>query len=98
MYFFAGTREAALDVEIYITRKPINGEWTEPVSVANGFEPDANRMATGNPVLFMNKKEKLFLFYKVIKDKQFQGRLKTSLDGGNTWSTSRKLDALFWVT
>ena len=91
--FFAGTREAAPDVEIYITRKPINGEWTEPVSVADGVEPDGDRMATGNPVLFMNKKEKLFLFYKVIKDKQFQGRLETSMDGGSTWSSAQKLDA-----
>lgn len=90
--FFGGTRESHPDVEIRLSRKPVGGEWTTPASVADGVEPGVERMATGNPVLFRPEGEDLILFYKVIKpDVGFVGRLKTSSDGGQTWSDASEV-------
>lgn len=90
--FFAGTKESHPDVEIWLSRKKAGGEWTEPVSVADGNEPGTERMSTGNPVLFRERGGKVILFYKVIKPGVgFAGRLKTSEDGGHTWSEAREV-------
>jgi predicted neuraminidase len=88
--FFAGTRESHPDVEIWLCRKPKGGTWSPPVSVADGKESGMERMSTGNPVLFRERGGKIFLFYKVIDpDIGFIGRLKTSTDGGHTWSDAQ---------
>lgn len=90
--FFGGTRESHPDVETRLSRKPVGGEWTPPVSVADGNEPGGERMSTGNPVLFQERAGEVMLFYKVIKpDVGFLGRVKTSSDGGHTWSEARKV-------
>lgn len=90
--FFGGTRESHPDVETRLSRKPVGGEWTPPVSVADGNEPGGERMSTGNPVLFQECAGEVMLFYKVIKpDVGFLGRVKTSSDGGHTWSEARKV-------
>ena len=89
--FFAGSREAAPDVEIYLSRKKPGGSWSAPVSVANGDE-GGERMSTGNPVLFRDRMGALILFYKVIKpDVGFVGRMKTSNDNGYTWSKATQV-------
>ena len=84
--FFAGSREGAPDVEIWMARKTPGGEWTAPVSVADGNE-GGERMATGNPVLFQPRGGDVMLFYKAFKPgSEFMGRVKTSSDGGHTWN------------
>ena len=91
--FFGGSREGAPDVEIRLSRKPVGGEWTPPVSVAHGDEAGSERMATGNPVLFQERRGDVLLFYKVFKPSDgsagFMGRVKTSRDGGFTWTEAR---------
>jgi len=90
--FFGGTRESHPDVETRLSLKPVGGEWTPPVSVADGNEPGGERMSTGNPVLFQERAGEIMLFYKVIKPGVgFLGRVKTSSDGGRTWSEPRKV-------
>ncbi len=93
--FFGGSAEGAPDVEIRLCRKPVGGEWTSPVSVADGDEPGGDRMSTGNPVLFQERGGDVMLFYKVfdpsIGSAGFKGRVKISKDGGHTWSEARKV-------
>lgn len=89
--FFGGTKERNPDVEIYISRY-INGKWLAPVSVANGIQPEGKRLPTWNPVLYQVPGGDLLLFYKVgPKPSEWWGLMKTSQDGGITWSDATKL-------
>lgn len=90
--FFGGTRERHPDVEIRLSRKPVGGQWTAPTSVADGVQADGKRLPTWNPVLFQPAGGDLMLFYKVgPSPKEWWGMLKTSRDGGRTWSEARRL-------
>ncbi len=90
--FFGGTRERHPDVEIRIARKKPGEEWTEPVSVADGVQPDGTRLPTWNPVLFQPEGGDLMLFYKIgPHPSKWWGMVKTSTDGGHTWSEAEKL-------
>ena len=89
--WFGGTHERHPDVCIWVSRHE-KGKWTAPVEVANGVQPDGTRHPTWNPVLFQPRKAPLMLFYKVgPSPSQWWGELKTSPDGGQTWSTAAKL-------
>jgi len=89
--WFGGTREKHPDVCIWLSRH-VGGQWTAPVEVANGVQPDGTRHPTWNPVLFQPRNAPLMLFYKVGPNpEQWWGELKTSDDGGRTWSAARKL-------
>jgi predicted neuraminidase len=89
--YFGGTKERDPDVEIYISRQ-VNGKWLAPVSAANGIQPDGKRLPTWNPVLYQVPNGELLLFYKVgPKPSEWWGMLKTSKDGGSTWSEATKL-------
>lgn len=89
--FFAGTREAALDVEIYLSRKTPGGSWSAPISVASGDEA-GDRMSSGNPVLFQERNGQVILFYKVFTPgTDFQGRMITSDDNGHSWSAPQQV-------
>ena len=90
--FFGGTRERHPDVEIRIARKPVGGVWSAPVSVADGVQSETERLPTWNPVLFQRSVGDLTLFYKVgPSPKEWWGMVKTSKDGGRTWSEGQKL-------
>ncbi|MES2773088.1 MAG: sialidase family protein [Bacteroidota bacterium] len=90
--FFGGTYERHPDVEIRLSRKKPGGQWTTPVSVANGIQTDTSRLPTWNPVLFQPKGRPLMLFYKVgPSPSEWWGELKTSNDGGITWSMAKRL-------
>jgi predicted neuraminidase len=92
--FFGGTAERNPDVEIRLSRKPPGGVWSPPVSVADGIQSTTNRLPTWNPVLFQPNGADLMLFYKVgPSPSAWWGMVKTSNDGGRTWSEARKLDA-----
>ena len=89
--WFGGTRESAPDVGIWVTSFE-SGRWSEPVEAANGVQPDGTRHPTWNPVLFAAPAERLRLFYKVgPSPRAWWGMVKTSADGGRTWSDAARL-------
>lgn len=89
--WFGGTREGAPDVGIWSSRRE-GGQWTAPVEVANGVESPEKRNPCWNPVLFQPKTGPLMLFYKAGSSPGgWRGLLKTSADGGRTWSKARRL-------
>lgn len=90
--FFGGTAERNPDVEIRLSRKAVGGEWTSPVSVADGVQPGGERFPTWNPVLFQTRSVEILLFYKVgPSPSEWWGMVKTSSDSGRTWSEARRL-------
>lgn len=90
--WFGGTREKHPDVGIWVARRE-NGRWTQGIEVANGVQPDGTRHPTWNPVLFQPRGDApLMLFYKVGPTPEtWWGVLRTSGDGGRTWSEPRRL-------
>ncbi len=52
--WFGGTKEKAPDVGIWVSRLE-GDQWTAPVEVANGLQPDGKQYPTWNPVLFQNQ-------------------------------------------
>jgi hypothetical protein len=87
--YFGGSRESAKDVEIRMNRKSPGGKWEPPVSVAKGMV-NGSKTSTGNPSLFQERGGRLFLFYFAIPGRLL-GKMKTSMDGGKTWSESRTI-------
>ncbi|MFO1485326.1 MAG: exo-alpha-sialidase [Verrucomicrobiaceae bacterium] len=84
--WFAGTAESKPDVCIWSSRSA-DGAWTAPVKVAEGTPHPC-----WNPVLFQPREGDLMLFYKVgPSPSTWWGMLKTSSDGGKTWSEAVKL-------
>jgi predicted neuraminidase len=89
--WFGGTREGSPDVGIWLSRRE-GKAWTAPAEVANGVQPDGTRFPCWNPVLFQPKTGPLMLFYKVGPNvEKWWGLLRTSADGGKTWSAARRL-------
>ncbi|UKM64297.1 exo-alpha-sialidase [Flavobacteriaceae bacterium GSB9] len=89
--WFGGTHERNPDVCIYVSKRK-NGQWTEPVEVANGVQNDTLRYPTWNPVLYQVPNGDLLLYYKVgPHPSTWWGMLKRSSDGGETWSEAEKL-------
>ena len=89
--WFGGTREKGPDVGIWTSRNA-EGQWTAPIEIANGIQPDGKRHPCWNPVLFQPKEGPLLLFYKVGPDPdRWWGMLRTSTDDGRTWSDARRL-------
>lgn len=89
--WFGGTEEKNNDVGIWVSRNT-NGNWSEPVEVANGVESKKLRYPCWNPVLFQPKEGPLMLFYKVgPSPREWWGMLMTSKDGGVSWSKPKKV-------
>jgi predicted neuraminidase len=89
--FFGGTAEKNPDVCIWLSRREA-GQWTVPIEVANGIQPDGKRHPCWNPVLFQPNTGPLLLFYKVGPSPEtWWGMLRTSSDGGRTWSAPTRL-------
>jgi predicted neuraminidase len=89
--WFGGTREGAADVEIWLSRR-VGDQWTPPVEVANGVQPDGKPLPCWNPVLFQPKTGPLRLFYKVgPSPSKWWGMERTSTDDGQTWSEAAPL-------
>ena len=89
--WFGGTREGRSDVGIWVSRNGGEG-WSPPVEVANGIQSPEKRYPCWNPVLFQPKSGPLLLFYKVgPSPRAWWGMLKTSGDGGKTWSKPQRL-------
>jgi predicted neuraminidase len=89
--WFGGTYERHPDVGIWVSHLN-SGQWTAPIEVANGIQEDGTRHPTWNPVLFQPKGASLMLFYKVGPNPEtWWGMLRTSDDGGKTWSAACRL-------
>src|SRR5512132_884593 len=89
--WFGGTAERNPDVGIWVSRYSGN-EWSAPVEVANGVQPDGTRHPCWNPVLFLPSRGPLRLFYKVgPSPRAWWGEERTSTDDGRTWSAAVKL-------
>ncbi|HEY0653489.1 MAG TPA: sialidase family protein [Chryseosolibacter sp.] len=91
MAWFGGAHEGSNDVVIWCSTLK-KKSWTKPVAVADGIVNDSLRFPTWNPVLFQEKGGVLFLFYKVGPNpRQWWGMVKTSTNGGKSWSAPRRL-------
>ena len=89
--WFGGTKERNPDVGIWVSHHQ-NGKWTAPVEVADGKINDTLRYACWNPVLYQVPGGDLMLFYKIGPNVAgWTGWLKTSKDGGHTWSKAQAL-------
>lgn len=97
--WFGGTKERNPDVCIYVAHFE-DGRWSEGVNVADGIDAGPadeagkpTRLPTWNPVLFQPRGgAPLQLFYKVgPHPSKWWGLVKTSPDGGKTWSAARRL-------
>ena len=89
--WFGGTRESHPDVQIWLSRKPIGGSWSEPVPVAKAEEDLGGSVF--NPVIVQCGGDTLQLYY--LSPDINDGRVITSCDGGHTWSKSVALDKQF---
>ena len=84
--WFAGTKEADADTPIWVSRYE-GGTWSVPRSVT----PETG-IQHWNPVLFQRNDGTILLFYKIgypISD--WQTRVLSSQDGGQTWSAPREM-------
>jgi predicted neuraminidase len=89
--WFGGTHEKHPDVGIWVSRFD-RGVWTTPIEVADGVESPAKRHPTWNPVLHQIPGGSLQLYYKVgPSPSTWWGMVKTSSNGGRTWSEARRL-------
>ena len=89
--WFGGTAERNPDVGIWVSRHD-GKQWSAPVEVANGVQPNGPRLPCWNPVLFQPPNGQLVLFYKVGPNpRQWWGLVRTSPDRGRTWSRPAKL-------
>ncbi len=89
--WFGGTHEGSADVGIWVSSKDSSG-WSAPVLVADGRTSKQQVYPCWNPVLHKARQGPLMLFYKVGPNpREWWGMLKTSSDGGVTWSTPVRL-------
>ena len=98
--WYAGTREGARDVSIYFaTHAPgTNGGWSCPERVVTQASAASETFRyvkkVGNPMLFSAAGGKFYLLYVTVgiggwSDSSLN--LKSSCDGGRSWSPSRRL-------
>lgn len=89
--WFGGTREKHFDVGIWISLN-LDGNWSKPVEVVNGYYGNSKRYPCWNPVLFQPENGPIMLFYKMGPDpRNWWGMLMTSENGRKTWSKPVKL-------
>lgn len=85
--WYAGSKEGARDVAIFAARYD-GTAWSEPYIMVD--TPD---LPDGNPLLFLDPRERLWLLWDVIEGrgwKDAQLWFMHSLDGGKTWSRPRR--------
>src|SRR6185503_15383819 len=89
--WFGGTEEGNPDVGIWVSRRE-GDRWSPPLEAADGRQPDGTRHPCWNPVLFQPAQGPLLLFYKVgPSPRAWWGLVRTSTDGGRTWSPAQRL-------
>jgi predicted neuraminidase len=89
--WFGGPYEGHPQVGIWLARQ-VEGRWSAPVEVARGADRFGRAQPCWNPVLHQAAAGPLLLFYKVgASPRRWWGMLRTSVDGGRTWSAPRRL-------
>nr|WP_294941344.1 sialidase family protein [uncultured Mucilaginibacter sp.] len=92
MACFGGSAESRPDVAIWMQKLGTAHAGNEPRMVADGRIDSTTRFPAWNPVLFKLNTGRLFLFYKVGPNpRDWWAMVKTSDDGGATWSVARRL-------
>lgn len=87
--WFGGTYERHPDVSIYTSRFE-DGQWSNPIMVADGVQNESQRFPCWNPVLFKRENGDLILYYKVgPSPSTWWGEYKISTDEGKNWSGSQ---------
>jgi predicted neuraminidase len=96
--WYAGSGEGAADVAIYLTRRDLGGEWSEPVAIMTRDqvrrELRRNVISLGNPLLLSDEGGRLGLLFVSIAAGRWSGssmNLAWSKDGGSTWGPARNL-------
>jgi predicted neuraminidase len=96
--WYAGSGEGAADVAIYLARRDIGGEWSEPVAIMTRDqvrrELRRNVISLGNPLLLADESGRLGLLFVSIAAGRWSGssmNLAWSEDGGATWGPVRNL-------
>lgn len=89
--WFGGTAEGSPDVGIWFSQYD-GRQWSVPIEVADGVQPDGEQYPCWNPVLFQPVSGPLLLFYKTgLNPREWWGLVKTSCDSGRTWSPAFRL-------
>ena len=89
--WFGGPSEGHAQVGIWLARE-VDGRWSAPVEVTRGRDRFGRAQPCWNPVLHQAAAGPLLLFYKVgPSPRRWWGMLRTSTDGGRTWSAPRRL-------
>ena len=96
--WYAGSGEGAADVAIYLSRRGVDGAWSEPAAVMTRERVQAdlrrNVISLGNPLLLADDSGRLGLLFVSIAAGRWSGsslNLAWSEDGGLTWGSARKL-------
>jgi predicted neuraminidase len=87
--FFGGSKESADDVEVRLSRKEPGQDWELPIALTNA--PN-DGLSVENPNIFQDREGKIFVFWSSTHANPDRiGMMRTSTDGGNTWSAAREL-------
>ena len=90
--FFAGSREGADDVGIWLARSGDGERWGEPARVAQGADDEGRAMPCWNPVLHQIAGGPLLLFWRVgPSPRRWWTLLARSADAGASWSRPERL-------
>lgn len=85
--WFGGAHEGNKDVQIWASTS-IKGVWSAPIAIAS----DSMRHPCWNPVLFLDQKKILHLYYKVGPNpRDWWGMEQVSTDNGKSWSPAKRL-------
>ncbi len=85
--YFAGTYEAAPDVDVYVAKRNAVGLWTRPSRISK-----EEGIAHWNPVLSIRSNSDILLFYKVgFQIATWRTMVRVSRDGGAGWDEPREL-------
>ncbi len=89
--WFAGTDEGESDVGIWVSRL-VDGQWSQPVEVADGVMSVQKQYPCWNPVLFQAKTGPLVLFFKVgPTPREWWGEWTTSDYDGRSWTRQKRM-------
>ncbi len=98
--WYAGSHEGSQDVSIYFATRPLRNQssWSQPRAIVtrDSAAQELNRYIRkiGNSVLFSDASGKLWLLYVTVSVGGWSGsslNLKTSTDGGQSWTPSQRL-------
>lgn len=85
--WFGGAREGDDSVEIWLSERSTDGNWSKPISLSEG-----DNVPHWNPVLYQRDDGNIILYYKYGHEIPFWvTKYIVSEDGGKTWSSPKEL-------